>query len=548
VARAAASTRTPILLSDGGSSEVAPFVARHLGASPGERCLVLSPAGGNRATPITHYLRRGGFFPLPLELPDSTPAAQHVAAAAAAARRVGAAFVVGVGSAATLSVARATAAILPNGGAVADYAGGAGVLRAPSLPLLCVPTCPGGAELLREALLISEGPSLVSVRAHAESLQAALIDPRLAAGLRGRAALATACATLAHAVEAYVRQDGARDARELAWFAVELSARSLVGACRGGGGGEGARAAQALASALVSASLAAGPLGPARGAALAVATRYSAGYSAALAAVAPAVCGGLAGAALGAYEEAAEAAEARAEAGGGDDGGEMEWSEGKGGAGQRDGGAWGGARGAYMFGGRRRGAAPPRAPPTRKPDAPPASGGGPEAHDEDTALLEKIFAGMSEEAAARARSGGSAAAVVRVPGEAPLSDEDEDSEVVQCARRFSHVAALLGGEVGALGAPTLPPWAPLDHVEAVARLDEAGRRGTAQLGARMRRLAATAAAAAGEPAPPALEDFALTDADLQAVAAMAEVDENTLNTNFTQLKQRDILAMLKEAV
>jgi len=156
---------------------------------------------------------------------------------------------------------------------------------------------------------------------------------------------------------------------------------------------------------------------------------------------------------------------------------------------------------------------------------------------------------MSEEAAGRegGGGGGARAAAPRVPGEAPLSDEDEDSEVVLCARRFAHVAALLGALGGAHGAPSMPAWAPLDHVEAAARLDGEGRAGVAALGARLRALGAAAAAAAGEPAAPALEDFSLTYADLNAVAAMAEVDENTLNATFTQLKQRDILAMLKES-
>ncbi len=553
VARAAASTRTPILFSAGGASEAAAFAGRQLGVSAGDRCLVLSAGGGgSRAAALTHYLRRGGFLPLPLALPDGAPSALHVGAAAAAARRVGAAFVVGVGSAATLSVARAVAAVVPNGGEAGDYAGGGKPLRAPSLPLLAAPTCPGGAELLREALLLGGGPSLFAMRPHEASLQAALIDPRLAAGLRGRAALATGAAALAHAVEAYARQDGGRDARELAWFAVELGARSLVGGARGDC--EDARAAAALSSALASAALAAGPLGPARGAALAVATRYAAGYSAALAAVAPAVCGGLAGAALGAYEEAAEAAAARTAEGGdgaADDDGEMEWSEGAL-AGARGGGGGGSAarrggagRAAPMFGG---GVAPPRKPPPRR--APPAPRSASAAREDaaETVLLEKVFSSLSEEAAAReGRGGGRAAGAPHVPGEAPLSDEDEDSEVVQCARRFSHVAALLGALTGARDAPLMPAWAPLEQVEAAARLDGDGRRGVAALGARLRALCAAAATAAGEPAPPALEDFALTDADLQAVAAMAEVDENTLNANFTQLKRADILQMLKDS-
>lgn len=238
--RASATTRTPLLLSEGASAQAAAFVSRHLGASPGQRCLVVTPPTSSRAAPILHYLRRGGFYPLTVELPDNAPNAAHASAALAAARRTGVSFVVGVGSSSTLSVARAVAALLPNGGNVIDYAeglGGSSALKMPSLPLLSVPTCPSGLELAREALLLVEGHALAGFKCHPESLQAALVDPALAATLSGEAALTTAWSALAHALEAYARADCSRGGRELAWGALELAARALLPALQQRGAG-----------------------------------------------------------------------------------------------------------------------------------------------------------------------------------------------------------------------------------------------------------------------------------------------------------------------
>ena len=77
------------------------------------------------------------------------------------------------------------------------------------------------------------------------------------------------------------------------------------------------------------------------------------------------------------------------------------------------------------------------------------------------------------------------------------------------------------------------------------RLDSSGRAAASGISASLTALASAGAAEVGEGAPPSLEDYGLTDADLEAVAEMAEVEENTLNS-VVSLKRSDILSLLKE--
>ena len=591
LARASLVTRTPLLLAEGACAQAAAFAAKHLQAAPGQRCLVVTPPTSARAAPLLHYLRRGGFFPLTVELPDGAPSAAHVAAALGAARRTGVSFVVGVGSSSTLSVARAVAALLPNGGAVLDYAealGGKRALGAPSLPLLSVPTCPSGLELTREALLLVEGHALAALRAHPDSLQAALVDPALAASLRGEAALTTGWSALAHALEAYARPDSGRQGRELAWVALELAARALLPSLaapppKGSAAAAAAASAAssqpspatclAASSALVSAALAEGPLGPCRGLALSIAARYAIPYATALLAVTPRVFGEPAARTLGAYEEiaremadsVAEQARAPQQEGAA---GEEPWSW--------DGGARGGSRRAA------RGGLPAPAPLFGTGGKRPAGGGGggggaagaagaaagPRSAEAEAAAREAAREEAEEDAElmrlARAASedmmGAGPAAPAAPPRplplhysaaqEVPLSEGDEDSDLIRAARRYAHVGALLR-EVQAApsdgGDGALAPWAPLEAVEASVRLDAGGRALGLGLEGALRALSAAGARAAQlKSGAPTLEDYGLTDADHAAVAEMAEVDANTL-TSFMPLKRADIVEMLQES-
>ena len=87
---AAALTRTPTLLRAGGVADVGRFVAQSLSCPPGTKCVVLaSTSGGTRAPILLHFLRKSGYAPLLLELPDAGPLTAHTPHILATAKRTG---------------------------------------------------------------------------------------------------------------------------------------------------------------------------------------------------------------------------------------------------------------------------------------------------------------------------------------------------------------------------------------------------------------------------------------------------------------------------
>lgn len=474
--------------------------------------MLTAPRGAARAGGVIASLRRGGFAPIPLALPDASPATGHLGEALSAARRTGATWVVGVGSCATLNVARALAALLTAGSdaAAAVARGAAPTLTARSAPLLVVPTCAGAAEFTREAILLAEGGALTAVRTDAASEQAALIDPSLAATLTDEPAFVTAFAVIAHAAEAVLRADGTSAERGRAWFALELAARALRSAARGGTGSdaEAARAAIAVASALTSGALASGPLGPARGTALAVATRYSISYAAALAALAPTAIGALVDPLISAYEEVAENEVAADEA---------------------------------------RRSAPPV----------PRSGAGSGAPARPWTSPSRGAAFGAEQRVTPRQKGGAASevrplgvgdAVFSVDDEVPLFGEDQDSAIVLSLRRYAAVGRLLEDvAAGAPSASAAAPWARLEDVLMGVKLNARGRADAALVGPALASLRAVGAQAAGlRGGAPVLADFGLTDADFSAIADVAEVDDNTM-TSLVPLRKSDIVGFLEKS-
>jgi len=485
------------------------------------------------------------------------------------------------------------AALLPSGGKVIDYAAGLGgkASLSPSLPLLSVPTCPSGLELCREALLLVEGHALAGLRIHPSSLQSALVDPTLTQTLRGEAALGTAWAVLVHAAEAYLRPDPGIGGRDMSWLALELSARAFLPFLYQGGKKplpvttnsimeDSASAATylAAASALVSASLAQGPLGPCRGLALSIAARYSIPYSTALLAVTPRLFSAPAEVALGAYEEMALELEEKASAEeanevGGVASEDWRWDAKEGGSGEGRGKSLGegGLRRKKGLLPRTRGVFPQ---PSRKGVRESSEGvGGDERMREESAredeeimrlaaLAGKEMAGaMGEEEDEESER----KPLIHTKGykasqEMPLSLEEEDSELIQVARRYSHVATLLTGVLPSPSSPAprvptdaepgratsqLEPWDSLGAVVAKVRLDSVGRSAASNLFSTLASLSTAGAMGVGIAAPPCLEDYGLTDADLEAVSEMAEVDENTLNS-VVSLKRSDILKIMKD--
>ena len=332
----------------------------------------------------------------------------------------------------------------------------------------------------------------------------------------------------------------------------------------------------------MSSALAEGPLGPCRGIALSIAARYAIPYATALLAVTPRVFGEPALRTMGAYEEIAREMEAsveeekarrqreREEGGGGEgrEGGAGEGWSGESNDGpppppapalKRRGGfpvpraAFGGAAGS---GSRRRAAAPA---PTDSAAAAAAAAAAAlsreerEKEEEEDRDLMRLAREAGAEMMDEDVGAGALPREYSASQEPPLAPCEEDSELVQAARRYAHVGALLAGVAAAAAAAPgsssssgLEPWAPLAAVEHRVRLDGAGRAPALELEGTLRALGVEGARRAGLSAPPTLEDYGLTDADYAAVAEMAEVDPNTL-TALAALRRSDIIAMLKES-
>jgi alcohol dehydrogenase class IV len=537
--------RVPILLEPQGATKVAAFAREHLRLEPGQKCVVVSTAtAAKRAAIVTHFLRRGGYFPLHCELPDGAPLESNVAQVMDAAKRTGSTFVAAYGGGATLSVGKAAAALLTNGGRVADYApelGGRRALSKPSLPLLAVPSCPCSSELTREAHILFKGQALASLRAHPASVQGALVDPALAVTLTGEAALTSGYATFVHCVEALLRPDSDTAQRALAFEGVQRAAYALGGVLLEPRS-VAHRSQLAVASLIASALLAQGPLGASRGLGLAIAGRYNVAYSAAVTALAPEVLAGTLDAALQKYETSAggdDAEEELAAAGGSSAGSDRELVD----------------ESALLEPASK--AMQRRVAKTLKEDAD-AEGDG--AGDDDE--LRRLLVPYSKAAAAAAGSSSSAAAA----GE----DEDAAATLVRLTRLAGVVhravdrAKGLGARVAAAatagkGSGPAAATAPLPPSPSPSPFS------IEPLGADWRHFGAAGSDAEGDLSafrdllvslrevgapvgvhPPTLDDFKLTPVDLQAVAEAAEVDPNT-TAHVVPLRKSDLLTMLRAA-
>ena len=522
--------RAPILFEPQGATKVAAFARDNMRLQPGQKCVVVSTAtSAKRAAIVTHFLRRGGYFPLQCELPDAAPLESNVHQVIEAAKRTGSTFVAAYGGGSALSVGKAAAALLTNEGKIADYAaelGGSRSFLKASLPFLAVPSCPSGAELTREAHILFKGQSLATLKMHPQSMIGAVVDPALAVSLQGDSALTTAFATLVHCIEALLRQDSDRAMRALAFEGVQRAAYAL-----GGVVAEpkvvSHRSQLAFASLISSALMAQGTLGACRGLGLSIAGRYNVPYSAAVTAIAPDALAASLDAALQKYDEST---------------GVSEESD----ASQRSGGE--------LI--------------DESEELQPAS----------KAMQKKIAKAVKEDAAAEKEDGGpddselskllvpyaQTAAEVANGGKVGASSTGaDDDDVAATLVRFTRLGGVVHRAVdrakalsakakagsGAAGIPAASPspfsLEPLGDDWRHIGDSQASASAESDLNAFRDLLSGLRAVgeAHGVHAP-CLEDYKLTPLDLQTIAEAGEVEPNTL-ANVMPLRKSDLLAVLK---
>ena len=297
LASASTLSRVPILLGLGSVTRLAEFCKSRLGLAPGQKCVVVaSPTGAARAAIAVHFLRRGGFLPLLVPLPESAPTEAAVQAVVGAGKRTGATFVVGFGGGAALNVAKAAAAVLGNGGdgSPGDFdasLGGKRTLARPSLPVLTVPSCPSGEEVRRGCHVLGAGGALAALTPHPSSPLGCVVDPGLALSLPLSATTATGFVVVMACAEALLRLDSDAGGRALAYEGLQRGVNALSAVTSGGKEAltPQLREQLAISSVLAGALTHAGPLGAARGLALTLASRLSVPYSGALAAIGPGV-------------------------------------------------------------------------------------------------------------------------------------------------------------------------------------------------------------------------------------------------------------------
>jgi len=213
------------------------------------------------------------------------PTAEVADHAAAVARRLAPALVVGVGGGSVMDVAKLAAALVKNPGSAGDYTHLVGKrFTLPAVPTILVPTTAGtGAEASQNAV-ITMGARKASARDHPQLLAAgALLDPRLTHSLPPEITAHTGVDALSHCIEGMLSTDATALTDVAGQQGIRLVVRALPRAYAAGGDAE-ARAEMLLAAYLGGLSLNAGTvLGHSIAYTLANRLHLSHGFSCALA-------------------------------------------------------------------------------------------------------------------------------------------------------------------------------------------------------------------------------------------------------------------------
>ena len=168
---------------------------------------------------------------------EPQPIAENCLDCVKAMYAAGADALVAVGGGSAMDVAKTARMLRDGGGEPADYAGGSGrAIRAPSVPLFCLPTTAGtGSEVSPFAVVNDPGRNVKLMLAHRHlAAQVALVDPELHMSCPAVVTAHAGIDTLTHAIEAYTSQLASPFTDGLALQSIELCGAWLLRACQDG--------------------------------------------------------------------------------------------------------------------------------------------------------------------------------------------------------------------------------------------------------------------------------------------------------------------------
>jgi alcohol dehydrogenase class IV len=196
-------TATRILFGPGVAREVAP-AAKEMG----RRALLVVGCQAESAAWLSEAMKAQAIGCVSLAV-QAEPSVDLVRQGVELARREACDLVVALGGGSAIDAGKAIAALLANGGELADYLeviGKGQLLRHPSLPFIAVPTTAGtGAEVTRNAVLASaEHRVKVSLRSPLMLARLAAVDPELTLDLPPALTANTGLDALTQLIEPYV--------------------------------------------------------------------------------------------------------------------------------------------------------------------------------------------------------------------------------------------------------------------------------------------------------------------------------------------------------
>ncbi len=182
-------------------------------------------------------LERSGLTVARLAVADPEPSVRSLVAAARQAAEARPEVVVGVGGGSVLDLAKAIAACVLPGAALAETLAAGGSLPSvvEALPVVAVPTTAGtGSEVTSVAVFASDGdpPEKTSLHGPAIAPRAAVVDPDLTLGSPPGLTAACGADALGHAIEAFVSRQANPLTSLLAGRAVSLVVEHLARAVR----------------------------------------------------------------------------------------------------------------------------------------------------------------------------------------------------------------------------------------------------------------------------------------------------------------------------